>query len=329
MEKLLSVSVAAYNVEKFINQCLNSFVYPNMIDAVEVLIVVDGATDHTLEIARKYESEYPLIFKVIDKQNGGWGSTVNAALSAATGKYFRLLDGDDYYLNANLQEYIYFLQHCSADVVQTPYIEFEDVTNLVRKTVSSSAAPNIAYQLPDVQDKIIPAMHACAFRTELLRKNGIHITEKCFYTDIEYTLKSLDISQTVLFWENPIYMYRVGRENQSVSLAGLKKHGKEHLQVLNGLLEYEQTQLSESHRLFYQERLKEMVCIQYSISLSLEPTAENLNSLKEFDLRIKNDFPHYDLYRSKKLTLIRKLNYHGMYLICRLAQLTKKAGGKT
>lgn len=328
MEKLLSVSVAAYNIEKYINQCLDSFICPNTIDAVEVLVVVDGATDNTLEIAREYETRYPSVFKVIDKQNGGWGSTVNAALTAATGRYFRLLDGDDYYVNENLQEYVYFLGHCSADVVQTPYIEFEDVTNLVHKTVGFSAEPKVLYQVSDVWNQIMTAMHACTFRTDLLRQNGIRITEKCFYTDIEYTLKCLDVSKTVLFWEKPIYMYRVARENQSVSAAGLKKHGKEHLQVLHGLLEYEQTQLREPFRCCFRERLKEMVCVQYSIFLIQEPTAENLRRLKAFDLKIRNDFPHYDLYRRKKLDLVRKLNYHGMYPIFNVLWLLEKLRGR-
>ena len=328
MEKIRSVSVAAYNIEKFIHQCLDSFVCPNTIDGVEVLIVVDGATDNTLVKAREYEDKYPSVFKVIDKKNGGWGSTVNAALSAATGKYFRLLDGDDYYINANLQEYICFLRDCAADVVQTPYIEFEDVTNQVRKIVGLSAEPNVLYQISDVQDQLMTAMHACAFRTELLRQNAIRITEKCFYTDIEYTLKCLNISQTVLFWEKPIYMYRVGRDNQSVSSAGLKKHSKEHLLVLNGLLDYEQTQLQESHRRYFQKRLKEMVGVQYLIYMCLEPTMETIRSLKKFDLRIRDDFPHYyDVFQRKKLDLARRLDYHGAYLIFNFLRLLKKEGG--
>lgn len=326
MEKILSVSVASYNIEKYIRQCLDSFVCPDMIDGIEVLVVVDGATDNTLAIAREYEKKYPSIFRVIDKENGGWGSTVNVALSAATGKYFRLLDGDDYYINANLQEYIDFLHSCTTDIVQTPYIEFEDITNLVCKTTAFSEPmmPNAIYKLADVQEQLLVAMHSCTFRTDLLRKNDIHITEKCFYTDIEYTLKCMNISQTVSFWDKPIYMYRVGRENQSVSFNSLKKHCEEHLKVLDGLLEYEQTKLQKPNLPFYQERLKEMVLVQYSIFMSLDPNAAILRDLKKFDLKIKNDFPHYNLFRRKKMDLIRELNYHGINLVFILSRFVNR-----
>ena len=95
MEKILSVSIASYNVEKFIRKALDSCCIPEIMDRLEVLVVNDGSTDGTLQIAREYEKQYPQTFRVIDKKNGGYGSTVNASIKAATGRYFRLLDGDD------------------------------------------------------------------------------------------------------------------------------------------------------------------------------------------------------------------------------------------
>ena len=97
MEKILSVSIASYNVEKFIRKALDSCCIPEIMDRLEVLVVNDGSTDGTLQIAREYEKQYPQTFRVIDKKNGGYGSTVNASIQAATGKYFRLLDGDDWF----------------------------------------------------------------------------------------------------------------------------------------------------------------------------------------------------------------------------------------
>ena len=78
MGKILSVSIASYNVEKFIRKALDSCCVPEIMDRLEVLVVNDGSTDSTLEIAREYEEKYPQTFRVIDKKNGGYGSTVNA-----------------------------------------------------------------------------------------------------------------------------------------------------------------------------------------------------------------------------------------------------------
>ena len=97
MEKILTVSIAAYNVYNYLNETLTPFLGVKGNDRLEVLIIDDGATDGTLELALEYQEKYPNVFRVIHKENGGWGSTVTTGILNATGKYFKLLDGDDYY----------------------------------------------------------------------------------------------------------------------------------------------------------------------------------------------------------------------------------------
>ena len=65
MGKILSVSVAAYNLESMIRQCLDSFLDKDVLDRVEVLVTDDGSTDHTREIVAEYETKYPGSFKLI------------------------------------------------------------------------------------------------------------------------------------------------------------------------------------------------------------------------------------------------------------------------
>ena len=62
---------------------------------VEIIIVNDGSSDRTLEIAREYKKNYPGIVKVVDKENGGHGDAVNSGLASASGKYFKVVDSDD------------------------------------------------------------------------------------------------------------------------------------------------------------------------------------------------------------------------------------------
>ena len=95
MGKLLTISIAAYNVEKFIKKTLDSLIVDS--DELEVLIVNDGSKDETLKIAKEYEIKYPNIFRAIDKENGGYGSTINTGIIEATGKFFKQLDGDDWF----------------------------------------------------------------------------------------------------------------------------------------------------------------------------------------------------------------------------------------
>lgn len=94
--KILTISVAAYNVEKTLSKTLDSFNDSRIYDDVEVLIIDDGSKDKTKDIAEKYEKLVPQMFKYIKKSNGGHGSTINKGITLATGKYFKVIDGDDW-----------------------------------------------------------------------------------------------------------------------------------------------------------------------------------------------------------------------------------------
>ena len=106
MEKILSVSVAAYNLESMIRQCLDSFIRPEILEKVEVLVTDDGSKDQTREIVAEYEKKYPGSFKLIAQKNAGPGSTVNSGLAHATGKYFRMVDGDDWVNTNEMEAYL-------------------------------------------------------------------------------------------------------------------------------------------------------------------------------------------------------------------------------
>ena len=84
--KLLTISIAAYNVEAFIEQALSSVCVPEIIDRLEIFVVDDGGTDGTLDIARRFAERYPASVFLVHKENGGYGSTVNYSLAHATGK---------------------------------------------------------------------------------------------------------------------------------------------------------------------------------------------------------------------------------------------------
>ena len=76
--KLLTISIAAYNVGKFLKKTLDSLCCNEEIrELVEVLVQDDGSNDDTFEIARQYEEKYPTMVKAIHKENGGYGSTIN------------------------------------------------------------------------------------------------------------------------------------------------------------------------------------------------------------------------------------------------------------
>ena len=119
--KILTISIAAYNVEQYIRQALNSIIDESVIDELEVFVVDDGGTDQTLEIAKEYAEKYPQSIIPVHKENGGYGTTVNYSIARATGKYFKLLDGDDWFDTEALCRLVKALRETDADIIYSPY----------------------------------------------------------------------------------------------------------------------------------------------------------------------------------------------------------------
>ena len=121
--KLLTIVIPTYNTERYLARCLDSLLTEEVLKELEILVVNDGSRDGSLAIARDYAARYPDTVTVIDKENGGHGSTINTGLQAATGRYFRVLDSDDWFDTCNFIKYFRALRHCREDVVITPYTQ--------------------------------------------------------------------------------------------------------------------------------------------------------------------------------------------------------------
>ena len=96
MEKLLTVTVPAYNADRWLEYNLDSLLLPSCLDMLEVLVVDDGSVDRTGEIADSYAARCPDTVRVIHKENGGHGSGVNTGIKEARGRYFKVVDADDW-----------------------------------------------------------------------------------------------------------------------------------------------------------------------------------------------------------------------------------------
>lgn len=92
--RLLTITVPCYNSAAYMKKCIESLL-PGGED-VEIIIVNDGSKDETREIAEKYRDAYPGIVRVVNKENGGHGSAVNAGIRNATGMFFKVVDSDDW-----------------------------------------------------------------------------------------------------------------------------------------------------------------------------------------------------------------------------------------
>lgn len=227
MEKILTVSVAAYNVEKFIRQNLDSMTDPEVLDLLEVFIVDDGGTDSTFAIAKEYEERWPDTFHVVHKENGGYGSTVNYSIDHATGKYFRLLDGDDWLDSDGLKRLLSNLLDTEADIVASQYYYGDEELKL-RGTLSEIASRKV-YKVSDFCINGYIGMWELCIKTDILRKCEMKLPEHTLYTDQFFATIPFENAETILYCDFPVYCYRVGREEQSVSKASRIKHYRDAL----------------------------------------------------------------------------------------------------
>ena len=229
MDKVLTIVIPTYNMEALLSRCLDSLIVGDgLMQSLEVIVVNDGSKDRSSAIAHEYEARYPATIKVIDKENGNYGSCINRALGVAAGKYFKILDADDRYDTAALKEFIGFLSAVQSDIVFSPFktLDFEshEITSLkpAEKYVGHTT------NLDDVdwnESDIIRyrAMHAICVKTEVLRGNNYSQTEGISYTDTEFAFYSVLYSQSCSFFGRPIYLYYLGRDGQTMSVTSMKK----------------------------------------------------------------------------------------------------------
>ena len=234
-EKILTITIPSYNVEAYLEECLESFVNSEVMDDIEVLIVNDGSSDNTTKIAQRYVDKYENTFRLINKENGGHGSTINTGIREAKGKYFKVVDGDDWVDTRSFIRLVKVLKESDADIVASNYTWINHTTRLPEKRQEypfEKIEYNKLYKFEEIVGKTIIDMHATTVKTELFRMADEQIDEHTFYVDVEFIAFPIPYVRTVYFIEEPVYQYRLGLPGQSMSIQKMQKNLKNHLRVL-------------------------------------------------------------------------------------------------
>ena len=326
--KILSVSVAAYNLGEMIEECINSFVNSAVIDKVEIIITDDGSRDDTPERVKKFADAYPDSVILIRQKNAGPGSTVNSGIAHATGKYFRMVDGDDWVNTENFTEFIGYLENCDDDAVFSDYELFDDSVKKSVGVIKNGIPSRKALNVDECYKGLRREMHAATFRTDIFIKHGITL-DNGFYTDTEYLLLPFQHIQTVSYFDKPVYVYRIARVGQSVSAAGLIKNGAQHEKVLNGLLkmfEEHRQEYSYGVKKFIARRIGDMCDMQIKTLMISGDKKMQLPAVKRFVKEIKENHPEVFGY-FKKGKKYKLLVYSGYILYPLVVKLVLKSFG--
>lgn len=232
--KLLSVIIPTYNMAKYLNRCLDSLVVdPLLSDLLEVIVVNDGSKDDSSAIAHEYQTKYSDVFRVIDKENGNYGSCVNRGIKECTGKYVKVLDSDDYFNTLQFSKYIEQLKDAESDLVLTDYsIVYTNSEKKENRSFDFEA--DKVHRIGDVccePSFLKMEMHAITYKVDVLKSINYTQTEGISYTDQEWIFTPMSAVKSVLYMKYNVYQYVMGRVGQTVDESSYRKNIEQLLKV--------------------------------------------------------------------------------------------------
>lgn len=295
--KILSIAIPVYNTENYIKRCVDSLILKEIINDIEIILVNDGSKDNSLKIMNEYKEKYPQSIVVIDKENGGHGSTINAALEMATGKYFRVLDSDDWFDSKNFIEFVKRLKNEEVDLIITNYKK-EYVYNGFSEQINwKKMESNKVYNFNEFDLKTLNkeyfVMANSTYRTEMLREAQLKLLEKTFYVDMQYNVVPILKLNTFKFINLDIYRYFIGRPEQSMNLQNFVRNRANHEKVMRFLIEYytdNSEKISENQKNYIKQIIYYMLNTHYYIYCVYAKNDRKIiyKEIKEFDEYLKN-----------------------------------------
>lgn len=250
MNKILSIIIPTYNMEEYLKRCLDFLVLPvqSLMNSLEVLVIIDGATDNSSSIAHQYQDKYPETFRVFDKENGNYGSCINRGLKEATGKYIRILDADDSFNTNNFIKYLKLLAQIDSDLILTDYNLVDNKGNILERRsfdLETMITTDIVKVLKPVSEL---EMHAITYRRQILLDINYHQTEGISYTDTEWAFIPLMAVNTVCYVNLQIYNYLVGRPGQTMDISVLRKSMPQMMTVYKRLMQIYNSSHLDAHK---------------------------------------------------------------------------------
>lgn len=246
MPKKISVVMPCYNVEKYIDKCMNSLIYQTIgIDNLEIICVNDASTDSTLSILRSYEEKYPNSILLIDlSENQRQGGARNIGIQYSTGEFVSFCDSDDW---ANLQlyekAYAKAIEY-NADIVC--YDRFDFVEDEQFNPVTTHTGRDSRMLIIDNDEKrryllenvISERFFNCTcnnkiYKRELLEESKVFFPSHCVLEEALFVYPLYFYTKRFYVLEERLYFYRYNPAGTMVStLSNLNKwldHVKVHL----------------------------------------------------------------------------------------------------
>ena len=223
--KYISFAIPCYNSAAYMEHAVETILKGG--EDVEIIIVNDGSTkDNTSEIAHRLETEHPTIIRAVDKENGGHGDAVNTGLAHATGKYFKVVDSDDWVDEDALMKILKVLKDFEAhgeqvDMLLSNYVYEKEGKEHKKVIEYRDVLPqNTIFGWDDIKRFHLGQyilMHSVIYRTEFLKLIQLQLPKHTFYVDNIYVYYPLPHVRKMYYLDVDFYRYYIGREDQSVN----------------------------------------------------------------------------------------------------------------
>lgn len=317
-EKLITFAVPCYNSAAYMENCIKSLLTGG--DEVEIIIVDDGSKDNTGEIADKYAAEYPDIIKVIHQENGGHGEGVNQGIRHATGLYYKVVDSDDKLeptalktLVNTIKEHIKNNTEADLYIVNFIYDKVYENKRFVRDYKKRIRANEFItwsdFKRFKTSEMIL--MHSIVYKTEVLRASDTSLPKHTFYVDNIFSYKPLPFVKKIYYLDVDMYLYFIGRADQSVTLENITKRYEQQIRVMKEMINaysYEEIERQEKGLRKY---------MLHSLSVIMMLTQMFTSNGKENKKQRKQDLKDLWKYiKNKDKKLYKKLRYRSYNALC-------------
>lgn len=298
MEKVLSIIIPTYNMEKYLRRCLGSLIVSDEnMNLLEVLVINDGSSDSSSSIGHAYELKYPQTIRVIDKENGNYGSCVNRGLKEITGKYVRILDADDYYHTENLDRFISMLKDSDADLVLSDMVSvYADGSKIRHSFDIDFGVIHDTTLFANNEFKNNLEMHQVTYKKVMLDTVGYQQTEGISYTDQEWTFYPMIGVDTVVYFPQVIYQYMLDRGGQTMDMEVELKCVGHKMVIARRMIDFmkDMHSINPSRENYVKCRFGRFLRLIYKLVLLYQTEEQyllHLEELNSLDHKLKNDLP--------------------------------------
>lgn len=202
----VSVIIPAYNVEKYIEECIDS-VIPQITDEDEIILINPSSTDNTEEICKKYVERHNNI-KLYTVENGGPSVSRNTGIKNASGKYIVFIDGDDYVENDYIETMLKNVKEKQLVICSYKMVKHEIGEETIKRYSNEEKMLSPEDMIKVYEKELFSLVWNKIFEREIIEKNNILFDEQ-FYKgeDLLFNLEYMKYIESVKVIPNVLYNY--------------------------------------------------------------------------------------------------------------------------